>query len=151
MALSGFANFVRTLSGATRFKNTGPLAGEVGALWEGVTKQQMVWNANEAPAFGDPGINGQLEFVWGCSIRGWSDSYRTSTWSVNTAKGIADLSSHYQVGGTKVVAARRTGWGAPTGTGTRAAFDTGTVTLPQLAQRLKAVIDDLTAHGLIGP
>ena len=30
------------------------------------------------------------------------------------------------------------------------AFDTATVTTAQLAQRLKALIDDLISHGLIG-
>jgi hypothetical protein len=55
-----------------------------------------------------------------------------------------------KVGGLKVVGARATGWGAPTGTASRAAFDTSGATAGQLAQRLKALIDDLAAHGLIG-
>lgn len=55
-----------------------------------------------------------------------------------------------KVGSVKVVGARATGWGAPTGTASRAAFDTAGITAGQLAQRLKALIDDLTAHGLIG-
>jgi hypothetical protein len=57
------------------------------------------------------------------------------------------------VGGAQVAGARKTGWAAATGTATRASFDTSTVTLPQLAERLKALIDDLhsgTGHGLIG-
>jgi hypothetical protein len=52
--------------------------------------------------------------------------------------------------GTKVVGSRQTGWGAPTGTATRTTFATSTVTLEQLAERLHALIDDLTTHGLIG-
>jgi hypothetical protein len=36
-------------------------------------------------------------------------------------------------------------WGAPTGTATRTTFATGSVTLPQLAERVKALIDDITA------
>jgi hypothetical protein len=43
-----------------------------------------------------------------------------------------------------------TGWGAPTGTATRSTFATGSVTLPQLAERVKALIDDLTMQGRIG-
>lgn len=35
-------------------------------------------------------------------------------------------------------------YGAPTGTATRTTFDTGSVTLPQLAERVKALIDDLS-------
>lgn len=46
--------------------------------------------------------------------------------------------------------AKRTGWGAPTGTATRTTFVTGSVTLPALAEHVKALIDDLTAYGLIG-
>lgn len=45
---------------------------------------------------------------------------------------------------------KRTGWGVPTGTATRTTFNTASVTLPQLAEHLKALIDDLTAYGLIG-
>lgn len=40
---------------------------------------------------------------------------------------------------------RRTGWGTATGTATRTTFDTATVTLSQLAERVKAMIDDLHA------
>jgi len=56
----------------------------------------------------------------------------------------------YKIGTFQVVGARKTGWVAPTGTATRTAFATTTVTLPQLAEALKALIDDLTLHGLIG-
>jgi len=52
---------------------------------------------------------------------------------------------------TQVVGSRKTGWGVPTGVATRTTFDTAAVTLPQLAERVKALIDDLTSHGLIGP
>jgi len=45
---------------------------------------------------------------------------------------------------------RPAGWGAPTGTATRTTFATSTVTLPQLAERVKALLDDLTTVGLIG-
>jgi hypothetical protein len=50
----------------------------------------------------------------------------------------------------QVLGSRRTGWGAPTGTATRTTFATSTVTLAQLAERVKALVDDLTTHGLIG-
>jgi hypothetical protein len=64
-----------------------------------------------------------------------------------------DASGMSILAGGKVVGARRTGWTNATGTATRTAFDTATVTLPELAQRVKALIDDLhntTGHGLIG-
>jgi hypothetical protein len=64
--------------------------------------------------------------------------------------GDCDVGGFYRVDAVKVVGNRVTGWGAPSGTASRAAFDTSTVTLSQLAQRLKALIDDLRGHGLIG-
>jgi hypothetical protein len=65
--------------------------------------------------------------------------------------GNADVGGAYRVDGVKVVGNRVTGWSAATGTASRASFDAGTVTVGQLAQRLKALLDDLIAHGLIGP
>lgn len=53
----------------------------------------------------------------------------------------------------KVVGIRKTGWAVATGTATRTTFATSTVTLSELAERVKALIDDLHAtagHGLIG-
>lgn len=55
-----------------------------------------------------------------------------------------------QINGVQAITSRRTGWAAATGTATRTTFATGTVTLSQLAERVKALIDDLTTHGLIG-
>lgn len=64
--------------------------------------------------------------------------------------GTLNLDNALYRDGTQVVGTRVTGWGAPTGTPTRSTFATGSVTLPQLAERVKALIDDLTTHGLIG-
>lgn len=50
----------------------------------------------------------------------------------------------------KSVVGTSTGWAAATGTATRTTFATGSVTLPQLAERVKALIDDLTTRGVIG-
>jgi len=46
--------------------------------------------------------------------------------------------------------ARSGGWGLPTGRADRRPFDTSTATTGQLAERLKALIDDLAAKGLLG-
>ena len=57
------------------------------------------------------------------------------------------------IAGTKVVGTRKTGWAVPTGTAARTTFDTATVTTAELAQRVKALIEDLhgtAGHGLIG-
>jgi hypothetical protein len=55
-----------------------------------------------------------------------------------------------QVAGTQVVSTRATGWTAATGNSSRATFDTTSVTTAQLAERVRSLIDDLIAHGLIG-
>jgi hypothetical protein len=49
-----------------------------------------------------------------------------------------------------VTLARTAGWRAPTGTATPTTFDTRTATTQQVAERLKALIDDLAAKGILG-
>ena len=63
--------------------------------------------------------------------------------------GIVNTTASFRVDGVVVVGARQTGWTAPTGTFNRGTFNSDTVTLPQLAARVHALIDDLAAHGLI--
>ena len=63
---------------------------------------------------------------------------------------LTNTADSYKVGTNNVVGSRKTGWAAPTGTATRTTFATTTVTTEQLAERVKALIDDLTSHGLIG-
>jgi hypothetical protein len=56
-----------------------------------------------------------------------------------------------RMNGLIVVGTRETGWVAMTGTSDKASvFDTATVTLPQLASRVRALQSALTTHGLIG-
>jgi hypothetical protein len=55
----------------------------------------------------------------------------------------------YLVGNAQVLGAPNTGWGDPTGTSNKGTFDTGTVTLSQLAFRMKALILALKSHGLL--
>lgn len=91
------------------------------------------------------------------TIVGGTLANRMSVWQGVAVGNVADQGggtinalTAYYLNSTKVVGARRTGWGAPTGTATRTTFATGSVTLPQLAERVKALIDDQIAHGLIG-
>ena len=56
----------------------------------------------------------------------------------------------FRVAGSQVVGPRIGGWSAATGTASRGAFDTATVSTAALAERVKALIDDLRTHGLIG-
>lgn len=79
----------------------------------------------------------------------------TGAWSTSStisATGAINSVAQYNVNSTKVVGARQTGWAAPTGTSTRTTFDTATVTTAQLAERVKALLEDLGSvggHGLI--
>jgi hypothetical protein len=81
--------------------------------------------------------------------------------------GTINTTDAYRVDGTKVVGNRSTGWTAPSGTATRTTFATfagQTISNPPtqaqvqaidnhvkiLSERVKALIDDLTTHGLLG-
>jgi hypothetical protein len=55
-----------------------------------------------------------------------------------------------EVNGTQVLGTRKTGWAAASGVATRSTFATSSVTLPQLAEHVKALIDDFMAHGALG-
>lgn len=65
-----------------------------------------------------------------------------------TTSGVG--TSEVRIDGTKVLGPRITGWGAPTGPTSRATFATGSVTLPDLAERVAQMIIDNIAHGFYG-
>lgn len=69
---------------------------------------------------------------------------------VARANGALELGGALSIGGNQVVSTQRPGWQAGQGTGTRTTFFTSLITLEQLAERVKALIDDLLEHGLIG-
>jgi hypothetical protein len=79
----------------------------------------------------------------------------TRKFFIDTASNRIDIASGIvvRINSVQVLGARKTGWATATGTATRTTFDTATVTLPQLAERMKALIDDLhgtAGHGIIG-
>lgn len=69
--------------------------------------------------------------------------YSTTGYNLPTAAA-------YYNNGVAVVGPRKTGWTAPTGTAQRGTFATDSVSLVNLARCVKALVDDLTSHGLIG-
>lgn len=71
-------------------------------------------------------------------------------YSADISAGVA--APHFRTENDKIIRIYQvTGWGLPTGTLTRTAFDQSTVTLPELAQRVAALITDLrSGHQLIG-
>lgn len=84
-------------------------------------------------------------------LTGWySDNYVTLKASISAATGNIFTAGIVSVGANQVITARQTGWTAPIGTLSRAALNTGTATLANVAQVLGALITDLTTHGLIG-
>ena len=64
--------------------------------------------------------------------------------------GNVRATEHHDAADLRLLGARKTGWGVPTGTQTRTTFDTASVNLAILAEHVKALIDDLTNHGMIG-
>jgi hypothetical protein len=99
-----------------------------------------------------------IQVAYGSSVNG--QAYMTAamntgiiaaTNGVKTVSMLVSGSSATLSVDTTVITSKKTGWGSMIGTATRSAFDTSTVTLPQLAQRVKALLDDLTFHhALIG-
>ena len=109
------------------------------------TSKRTGINFNNAFLMGsDFGSGGTQDFFL------YHNATATRPFSVGTG-GLFNLndSALYRAG-TKVVDTRRTGWTLMTGGTLRGGFDTATVTLPQLAAIMKALLDDLFAHGLIG-
>ncbi|MGH8336714.1 MAG: hypothetical protein ACRETL_07850, partial [Gammaproteobacteria bacterium] len=168
-------------SGSAQFSPTGVNTYGTGTLRQGIVLIQpsantdvltvknvagtIVFDINTSPT-------PQVNVVNGSNFIIYSDSFSTQKFTVNgltgnvnaagaivsAAGGITATTGNfnagagvYQVAGVQVAAACQTGWTAPTGTLSRTTFDQSTVTLPELAKRLAALITDLTAHGLIGP
>ena len=93
--------------------------------------------------FGAAGAQGNVNLASGTTIVA-----RSKPTGFNVLSGF-----NYQLNDVQVVGARKTGWATASGTATRTAFDTATVTVAELAERVKALIDDLHGnggHGLIG-
>ncbi len=95
----------------------------------------------------------------GAAVTTHYTDFDTMVWRNNAAaeKGRLDTAglklptgSAYFINSLQVVGPRQTGWSAMAGTATKGGFDTATVTLPQLAQLVKAIIDERLAAGSIG-
>lgn len=85
----------------------------------------------------------------------WKDGYFSGNiFSLGGVLSLEGAGGLVYIDGKVILRKRVTGWATATGTATRTTFDTATVTTEQLAQRLKALIDDLhsatgSAHGLL--
>jgi hypothetical protein len=103
--------------------------------------------ANEKIDFGFTNQQTMSYIGGGVGLRYDASGGRTFDFKDN---GNLDFTGNLNILGTQVVTSRRTGWTAATGTADRTTFATSTVTTEQLAERVKALIDDLITHGLIG-
>jgi hypothetical protein len=80
----------------------------------------------------------------------------STDWGIYTGSTVRasfdlSVSPSLKLNGTKVVGIKQTGWSAMTGTANNStSYDTSTITLIQLAERVKSIQDSLTTHGLIG-
>lgn len=121
------------------------------------------FQANVETSAGNNEIAGNLRWVYTDVAAGTEDSKAVLSVQVAGAatptdqvefdlNGINLLTGKVlRVNATQVVGARQTGWVAMTGTAnTNTVYDTGTVTLAQLAGRVMAIQAALTTHGLIG-
>lgn len=123
----------------------GSASGEVGFHSDGASVGNKNWGAGVSRDFSCFRIMSYSD-DWS----GHSECIRVGTDYLDLSNAYADvLKIGYKICGQKVVGVTRTGWGAPTGTATRTTFATSTVTTAQLAERVKALIDDLISHGLI--
>lgn len=106
----------------------------------GALTNERVLTAGDGIAFDDAGAGGALMVAIGENVS-LKDSLAATI--VEVADGAFGV-----FGATPV--AQSTGWGAPTGTATKTTFNTATVTLPQLAERVKAMIDYALSRGDFG-
>jgi hypothetical protein len=147
-ALGDAATDVHTVTGDCGFGTSAP------ASYLDGTRGLAVFDSSS------PGIaianssRGYLFYISGSTLFLWDSTANADRLSVDSSGHLNVMAGAvYKLGGTQVLGARKTGWSTATGTATRTGFDTGTVTLAQLAERVKALIDDLhgsAGHGLIG-
>ena len=144
--LSAFSNIAaNAAAGDSAYINLGTQFTSGYLSYDRANSEMALWNAqNSIIRFGTN--NSERVRITADGSVGVGTSSPSVKFDVN---GIVNTNATYRVNGIIVVGARRTGWTAPTGTASRATFDSGTVTLPLLAARVHALLDDLAAHGLI--
>jgi len=126
---------------------------DTGTSWKYLAGIGFGSNATRAGLTISTDDNGAWFFVTDAGINYGLWRVVSGGWVKELLPASPDVLTEYRVNGNRVVNARKTGWTTATGTATRSGFDTTTVTLPQLAEAVKALIDDLhqtAGHGLIG-
>jgi len=90
---------------------------------------------------------GAPDQAYGLNITAGTD--HITVFGIDCSENATGTINHPTPGANSMVLTRKGGWTAATGTASRATFATGSVTLEQLAQRVKALVDDLNG-GVIG-
>jgi hypothetical protein len=129
------------------------LAFASGANYDGTVARQINVDADEAPTASKIAARTSGGDLRGVGIASETGSNTGTFYFGSTHNGSLSWDgTNFALigGGVQVLGGQRHGWTAPTGTPTRSGYATSTATLTQVAEALKALIDDLMAHGLIG-
>jgi hypothetical protein len=90
-------------------------------------------------------------FVFGANSLSWVGKLSPNALFKISDSGQIDLFGNVYNFNTQILTTRRTGFNPMTGPGNSATvYDTSTITLIQLAERVKSIQDALSSHGLIG-
>mgnify|MGYP000904022237 CR=1 FL=1 len=135
-------------------------------LYQMNTGQTPAFDTSHNPAVGialgqraaTSGQSNKLRFVStnGASAELAADLFTDAAGDLNfsyagTTKALITTNGYLYIQGSLVVNTRKTGYSAMTGSLNRGAvYDTSTITLQQLAERVAALQQDLASHGLIG-
>jgi hypothetical protein len=150
------------------FETAGGSEGSETAIGSGVTIGRLQFEAHDGTTYGQVAyMNVRVVETQTATEHGGAIVFGVTPQNSTTPAPVLELSSntsgnlHIEIkapiqvpGNLRLIDnARKTGWSTATGSATRTTFVTSTVTLEQLAERVKALIDDLHAtagHGLIG-
>lgn len=112
------------------------------AEWMNDRHYQVESRLNHLLKNGIPEWDVDTEYDAGDFCKHGGNLYRSATTNSGSEPPSADW-------GTVSFISPEGGWSAPTGTATRTTFATGSVTTAQLAEHVKALIDDLLAMGIL--
>jgi hypothetical protein len=154
-ALAADLEFIKSQSSTIGAHGAVPAGSQLGAItWsgsDGAAFQRAAEIRVDANVLATPGIVRARVIFSAANASGVMTEYmRSVDGSGIQVTGPITGSTTLALAGLQVLGARKTGWGAASGTATRTTFATGSVTLPQLAERVKALIDDFLSHGSIG-
>ena len=116
-----------------------------------ITTQRFIYFPTQTIAFGSASTVTTAYGMYVEDPTAGTNATITNNYAAGFGGNVNIVTGELRQGGVKVVGARDTGWTAFTNTTNKAtSYDTSTVTLQQLAERVAAIQAALTTHGLIG-